>query len=329
MLLRPTDAFPDRVIEPRPAALDLPRQSAGGDCGRPERFRAAIQDLAAAIRARAEPACRRSLSNRPRQTFMTSLERPYRSAPSARCRSGSRASDETTRFIDRLTGKLGLAAPETGRCWMRAPPSIAGATCRSTIAPTDLRRQRISPPAGAGPWFCELSNAFARTGMELAGGTKTMFKKILIANRGEIACRVIRTARRMGIATVAVYSDADARAPHVQMADEACRSARRRRPKSYLDRREDHRRLQGDRRRGGASGLRLPVRARRASPRRCAEAGIAFIGPPANAIAAMGDKIESKKLAQAAGRQRRARASSARSTTPTMRCGSPTRSAIR
>ena len=50
-----------------------------------------------------------------------------------------------------------------------------------------------------------------------------MFKKILIANRGEIACRVIRTARRMGIKTVAVYSDADARAPHVKMADEAVR----------------------------------------------------------------------------------------------------------
>ena len=50
-----------------------------------------------------------------------------------------------------------------------------------------------------------------------------MFKKILIANRGEIACRVIRTARKMGIATVAVYSDADARAPHVKMADESVR----------------------------------------------------------------------------------------------------------
>ncbi len=57
-----------------------------------------------------------------------------------------------------------------------------------------------------------------------------MFKKILIANRGEIACRVIRTARRMGIKTVAVYSDADARAPHVKMADEACGWARRPRP---------------------------------------------------------------------------------------------------
>ena len=54
-----------------------------------------------------------------------------------------------------------------------------------------------------------------------------MFKKILIANRGEIACRIIKTARRMGIATVAVYSDADARAPFVQMADEAVQIGRR------------------------------------------------------------------------------------------------------
>src|SRR3954453_7490229 len=62
-----------------------------------------------------------------------------------------------------------------------------------------------------------------------------MFKKILIANRGEIACRIIKTARRMGIATVAVYSDADARAPHVGMADEAVRLGPPPASESYLD----------------------------------------------------------------------------------------------
>src|SRR5688572_33339006 len=62
-----------------------------------------------------------------------------------------------------------------------------------------------------------------------------MFSKILIANRGEIACRVIRTARRMGIATVAVYSDADARAPHVRMADESVRLGPPPAAESYLN----------------------------------------------------------------------------------------------
>ncbi len=86
-----------------------------------------------------------------------------------------------------------------------------------------------------------------------------MFKKILIANRGEIACRVIRTAKRMGIKTVAVYSDADARAPHVKMADESGAPRPAARVRILPQGRADHRRLQGDRRRGGAPGLRLPV----------------------------------------------------------------------
>ena len=130
---------------------------------------------------------------------------------------------------------------------------------------------------------------------------ESMFKKILIANRGEIACRVIRTARRMGIKTVAVYSDADARAPHVKMADESGAARPAARVRILPQGRADHRRLQGDRRGGRAPGLRLPVASARASPRRSKKAGIAFIGPPPKAIAAMGDKIESKKLAQKAG----------------------------
>ena len=89
-----------------------------------------------------------------------------------------------------------------------------------------------------------------------------MFNKILIANRGEIACRVIKTARRMGIRTVAVYSDADRDALHVEMADEAVHIGPAAAARILSGDREDHRGLPADGRRGGASGLWLPVRAR-------------------------------------------------------------------
>ncbi|UIJ44998.1 acetyl/propionyl/methylcrotonyl-CoA carboxylase subunit alpha [Sphingomonas cannabina] len=127
-----------------------------------------------------------------------------------------------------------------------------------------------------------------------------MFKKILIANRGEIAGRVMRTARRMGIATVAVYSDADARAPHVRMADEAVRLGPAPAAESYLKAELilDAARITGADAIHPGYGF---LSERESFARACAEAGIAFIGPPPEAIAAMGDKIESKKLAQAAG----------------------------
>ena len=127
-----------------------------------------------------------------------------------------------------------------------------------------------------------------------------MFTKILIANRGEIACRVIRTARRMGIATVAVYSDADARAPHVALADEAVRIGPAAAAESYLVADAIIAACKGT----GAEAVHpgYGFLSERASFVEALEAeGIAFIGPPASAIAAMGDKIESKKLAQAAG----------------------------
>jgi propionyl-CoA carboxylase alpha chain len=127
-----------------------------------------------------------------------------------------------------------------------------------------------------------------------------MFKKILVANRGEIACRVMRTAKKMGIATVAVYSDADARSPHVLMADESVRLGPPPAGESYLL--ADLILLAA--KETGADCIHPGygfLSERESFARACAEAGIAFVGPPPKAIAAMGDKIESKKLAKAAG----------------------------
>ncbi|HEX4694538.1 acetyl/propionyl/methylcrotonyl-CoA carboxylase subunit alpha [Sphingomonas sp.] len=127
-----------------------------------------------------------------------------------------------------------------------------------------------------------------------------MFKKILVANRGEIACRVMRTAKKMGLATVAVYSDADARSPHVLMADEAVRLGPPPAAESYLlaELILDAAKITGADCIHPGYGF---LSERESFARACADAGIAFVGPPPNAIAAMGDKIESKKLAKAAG----------------------------
>ncbi|MFC6435790.1 biotin carboxylase N-terminal domain-containing protein [Novosphingobium resinovorum] len=127
-----------------------------------------------------------------------------------------------------------------------------------------------------------------------------MFKKILIANRGEIACRVIKTARRMGIATVAVYSDADARAPFVQMADEAVHIGPAPTAQSYLIADK----IIAAAKQTGAGAVHPGygfLSERTSFAEALAAEGIEFIGPPVGAIAAMGDKIESKKLAKAAG----------------------------
>ncbi|WP_420404695.1 acetyl-CoA carboxylase biotin carboxylase subunit [Nisaea sp.] len=123
-----------------------------------------------------------------------------------------------------------------------------------------------------------------------------MFKKILIANRGEIACRVMRTAKRMGIKTVAVYSDADADALHVQTADEAVHIGPAPSAESYLviDR------IMEAIRQTGAEAVHpgYGFLSENAAFAKALEAeGVAFIGPGIKAIGAMGDKIESKKLA--------------------------------
>ncbi len=127
-----------------------------------------------------------------------------------------------------------------------------------------------------------------------------MFTKILIANRGEIACRVIKTARKMGIKTVAVYSDADKDARHVMLADEAVNIGPAPSRESYL---------QADKiiaacRQTGAQALHPGygfLSENAAFAKRVEEEGIVFIGPKHYSMAAMGDKIESKKLAGSAG----------------------------
>ncbi len=126
-----------------------------------------------------------------------------------------------------------------------------------------------------------------------------MFKKILIANRGEIACRVIKTARKMGIATVAIYSDADEHALHVKMADEAVHIGPAPANQSYIviDK------VMDAIRQTGAEAVHPGYGFLSENPK-FAEAlekeGVAFIGPPKGAIEAMGDKITSKKIAQEA-----------------------------
>ena len=147
----------------------------------------------------------------------------------------------------------------------------------------------ISPPA-APLWTAE--PASNRPG-------RAMFKKILIANRGEIACRVIKTARRMGIATVAVYSDADKDALHVEMADEAVHIGPAPAAQSYLviDK------IVAACKATGAEAVHPGygfLSERAAFAQALETAGIIFIGPNPRAIEAMGDKIESKKFANAA-----------------------------
>jgi 3-methylcrotonyl-CoA carboxylase alpha subunit len=127
-----------------------------------------------------------------------------------------------------------------------------------------------------------------------------MFAKILIANRGEIACRVIRTARRLGVRTVAVYSDADAAALHVAMADSACRIGPAPVRDSYLKIEA----IIAAARQSGAEAIHPGygfLSENAAFAEACAAAGLVFIGPPPAAIRAMGDKSAAKALMEKSG----------------------------
>ena len=127
-----------------------------------------------------------------------------------------------------------------------------------------------------------------------------MFKKILIANRGEIACRVASTARRMGVQTVAVYSDADARSKHVQLCNEAVHVGGSAPKDSYLQ----WQRIIDAAKAKGAQAIHPGygfLSENEEFAQACADAGLVFIGPPASAILAMGLKAESKRLMEQAG----------------------------
>ena len=127
-----------------------------------------------------------------------------------------------------------------------------------------------------------------------------MFDKILIANRGEIACRVIKTAKQMGIKTVAVFSDADRNALHVQMADEAVNIGPPPANQSYIDIKKVISAVKKTNAQAVHPGYGfLSENAKFAQS--LSDIGVTFIGPPQNAIESMGDKITSKKIAQEAG----------------------------
>jgi propionyl-CoA carboxylase alpha chain len=133
----------------------------------------------------------------------------------------------------------------------------------------------------------------------IAKETNPVFTKILIANRGEIACRVIATAQKMGIRTVAVYSEADKEARHVQLADEAVLLGPAPSRESYLAAEK----IIAAAKATGAQAIHPGygfLSENTEFAKRCEDEGIAFIGPKAHSIAAMGDKIASKKLANEA-----------------------------
>jgi 3-methylcrotonyl-CoA carboxylase alpha subunit len=127
-----------------------------------------------------------------------------------------------------------------------------------------------------------------------------MFEKILIANRGEIACRVAATARKLGIRTVAVYSDADANAKHVMACDEAVHIGPPAPKESYLR----SERIIAAAKATGAQAIHPGygfLSENEDFAQACADAGLVFIGPPPSAIKAMGLKAESKQLMEKAG----------------------------
>ena len=223
---------------------------------------------------------------------------PHTQPRSARCRSSSSSSPASrssrrrsirhfssrTAFTSCLHPLRPRITPSSSIMWVARRLPAAGSAARSRLLPLHLRA--LSSAAAAVP--------------SPVPTPSTIIKKLLIANRGEIACRIIRTARKMGIKTVAVYSDVDAKAQFVRMADEAHWIGPSPTTESYLVKEK----ILAVAKRAGAQALHPGYGFLSENPdfaEMCQTAGVVFVGPPVSALRAMGSKAAAKQIMMDAG----------------------------
>ena len=229
-----------------------------------------------------------------------------RRSPACRTRAGQGPGAEQIRF------PLGRLDPAGQHHECRAAAAEGGGRCarpRSAAAPTPSRRPRRRaarpPPTRARPRRKRRADPLRTARCHALVSALTpgpcMFTSVLIANRGEIACRIARTAKRLGLRTIAVYSEADANALHVRL----CRRGARDRAGARGRKLSAHRRADRRRARRRAPNASIPATAFSSEnaefAQACADAGIVFVGPPPAAIRAMGLKDRAKALMEKAG----------------------------